>query len=164
MIWEARVDGRAVQVELRQEADGQFAVTLDGQRLAVDAREAGRGFLSLLVGGQSHTAAALRQGDGWVVVIGRDAFAVELLEASRQAGAAPRAAAGPARLKAPMPGKIVRLLAGVGAPVEAGQGLVVMEAMKMENELRAPRAGHLRELGVQEGQTVETGHLIAVVE
>lgn len=164
MIWEARLDGRSVQVEVREEPDGRFAVTLDGQRLAVDAREAGRGFLSLLVEGQSHTAAALRQGDGWAVVIGRDAFVVELLEASRHAGSAPRAAAGPARLKAPMPGKIVRLLAAVGAPVEAGQGLVVMEAMKMENELRAPRAGQLRELGVHEGQTVETGHLIAVVE
>ena len=164
MIWEARVDGRSVPVEVREEVDGRFAVTVDGQRLSVDAREAGRGFLSLLVDGQSHTAAALRQGDGWAVVIGRDAFAVDLLEASRHVGSAPRAATGPARLKAPMPGKIVRLLAAVGAPVEAGQGLVVMEAMKMENELRAPRAGQLRELGVQEGQTVETGHLIAVVE
>ncbi len=164
MIWEARVDGRTVKVELRQEADGCFAVTLDGQALSVDACEAGRGFLSLLIGGQSHTAAVARQGEGWAVVIGRDAFAVELQEASRYTGAAVRVATGPARLKAPMPGKIVRLLASVGTVVEAGQGLVVMEAMKMENELRAPRAGTLRELGVREGQTVETGHQIAVVE
>ena len=164
MIWEARVDGRTVKVELRQEAEGRLAVALDGQPLAVDAREAGRGFLSLLIEGRSHTAAVGRQGDGWSVVIGRDAFAVELQEASRHAGAAARVASGPARLKAPMPGKIVRLLAAAGAVVEAGQGLVVMEAMKMENELRAPRAGTLRELGVHEGQTVETGHLIAVVE
>ncbi len=164
MIWEARVDGRSVKVELRQQDDGRFAVALDGQALAVDAREAGRGFVSLLVEGRSHTAAVARQADGWSVVIGRDAFVVELLEASRSGAAAPRAATGPARLKAPMPGKIVRVLAGVGALVEAGQGLVVMEAMKMENELRAPRPGTLRELGVHEGQTVETGHLIAVVE
>ncbi|MBI3932606.1 MAG: acetyl-CoA carboxylase biotin carboxyl carrier protein subunit [Acidobacteria bacterium] len=63
-----------------------------------------------------------------------------------------------------MPGKIVRVLVGAGDEVGAGQGLVVMEAMKMENELRAPRAGRVRELPVREGQTVETGALLALVE
>jgi biotin carboxyl carrier protein len=63
-----------------------------------------------------------------------------------------------------MPGKILRTLVAAGSPVEAGQGLVVMEAMKMENELRAPRAGTVRAVHVQEGQTVETGTLLAVVE
>ena len=62
-----------------------------------------------------------------------------------------------------MPGRIVRLLSQPGADVVAGQGLVVIEAMKMENELRAPRAGRLLELLVREGQAVEAGALLAVV-
>jgi biotin carboxyl carrier protein len=63
-----------------------------------------------------------------------------------------------------MPGKIVRLLVTLGQDVAAGQGLVVMEAMKMENELKAPRAGRVKELPVREGQAVETGAFIAMVE
>ena len=62
-----------------------------------------------------------------------------------------------------MPGRIVRVLSQAGADVAAGQALVVIEAMKMENELRAPRGGQLLELLVREGQTVEAGALLAVV-
>jgi biotin carboxyl carrier protein len=63
-----------------------------------------------------------------------------------------------------MPGKLVRLLVEAGQAVEAGQGLLVMEAMKMENELRAPRAGRVREVHVSERQAVETGALLLVLE
>jgi biotin carboxyl carrier protein len=63
-----------------------------------------------------------------------------------------------------MPGKIVRLLVEAGQQVQAEQGLVVVEAMKMENELRAPRAGCVREVGVREGQAVEMGAVLVVVE
>jgi biotin carboxyl carrier protein len=62
-----------------------------------------------------------------------------------------------------MPGRVVRVLAAAGDDVAAGQGLVVIEAMKMENEIRAPRAGRVLELGVREGQAVEAGALLAVV-
>jgi biotin carboxyl carrier protein len=62
-----------------------------------------------------------------------------------------------------MPGRVVRLLVASGADVAAGQGVVVIEAMKMENELRSPRAGRVRELPVREGQAVEAGALLAVV-
>ena len=67
------------------------------------------------------------------------------------------------RVTAPMPGRVVRVLSAPGADVAAGQGLVVIEAMKMENELRAPRAGRVQELPVREGQAVEAGALLAVV-
>jgi biotin carboxyl carrier protein len=63
-----------------------------------------------------------------------------------------------------MPGKLVRVLVEAGQDVEVGQGLVVVEAMKMENELRATRAGRVKELLVREGQAVETGALLVVVE
>ena len=63
-----------------------------------------------------------------------------------------------------MPGKIVRILAAVGQAIQAGQGVVVVEAMKMENELRAARSGVVKEVSVQEGASVEAGALLAVVE
>jgi len=89
---------------------------------------------------------------------------VGLVEAARGAGTARGAAGGPARVQAPMPGKLVRVLVRAGQDVGAGQGLVVMEAMKMENEIRAPRAGRVKEAPVQEGQAVETGALLVLLE
>jgi biotin carboxyl carrier protein len=73
-------------------------------------------------------------------------------------------AAGPQRVIAPMPGKVVRLLVKPGDHVKARQGLAVVEAMKMENELRAARDGRVREVGVTEGQSVEAGAVLLVVE
>jgi biotin carboxyl carrier protein len=99
------------------------------------------------------------------VLVGSDEFVVDLLETTRaDAGAVQRVPSGPARLVAPMPGRIVRVLAEPGQQVEAGQGLVVMEAMKMENELRAPRAGRVAEVHARERQNVEAGTLLLVVE
>src|SRR5207249_3257894 len=87
---------------------------------------------------------------GCRVLVASHDSAVDVLETTRDAVLAPRGPAGPARLVAPMPGRIVRVLAEPGQEVEAGQGLVVMEAMKMENELRSPRAGRVVEVHARE--------------
>jgi acetyl/propionyl-CoA carboxylase alpha subunit len=71
---------------------------------------------------------------------------------------------GAARVTTPMPGKVVRVLVSPGDRVAARQGLVVVEAMKMENELRSPKEGVVRELHVSEGMSVEAGRLLVVVE
>ena len=71
---------------------------------------------------------------------------------------------GPQRVVAPMPGKVVRVLVKPGDDVKARQGLVVVEAMKMENELRAPRDGRVRDVAVAEGQSVDAGAVLLVVE
>jgi len=115
--------------------------------------------------GRSYDVGLEARPGGFRVLVGSEDFAVELLETTRAApAAARRAAAGPARLVAPMPGRIVRVLAEPGQTVEAGQGLVVMEAMKMENELRSPRAGRVAEVHARERQTVEMGALLVVVD
>ncbi|MSO34946.1 MAG: biotin/lipoyl-binding protein [Acidobacteria bacterium] len=80
----------------------------------------------------------------------------------KKAGAA--AGTGPQRITAPMPGKIARVLVTAGDEVKARQGLVVVEAMKMENELRAARDGRVREVSVVEGQSVDAGAILLVVE
>jgi biotin carboxyl carrier protein len=164
LILDATFGGRSVRVEVRGES-GRYQVTLDGQPLDVDFQATGRHFASLIVDGESYEAGIVRQQDGYTVAIGGATFDVELRDAARGAGASARPrAAGPVGIKAPMPGKVVRVLAVVGQQVQAGEGLLVMEAMKMENELKAPRAGRVREVHVSERQAVETGALLLVLE
>jgi len=162
----ARVEGREVQIEVRRLPDGRFLVSLDGAPArTLERQPCGAHTVSLLEDGRSHTVTLERRSGGYTAVVGRHSFAIELHEAvpgrTERGGTA---ASGPSRLLAPMPGKIVRVLATPGQAVEAGAGLVVMEAMKMENELKATRAGRLAEVAVVAGQTVEAGQLIAVVD
>jgi acetyl/propionyl-CoA carboxylase alpha subunit len=164
VILDAAVDGRVHRVEVNG-GKGRYAVTIDGRPLDVDWRRVGGPFVSLLVDGHSHDVGLEPRPGGCRVLLGGHDFAVDVLEPARVDAVAARAApAGPARLFAPMPGRIVRVLAEPGQEVAAGQGLVVMEAMKMENELRSPRAGRVVEVHARERQTVETGSLLVVVE
>jgi biotin carboxyl carrier protein len=171
VIYEATVDGRTVRVEIRgpgRPAPGgaeSYTVLLDGRPLEVDLRPAGHGFLSLLVEGRSHEAALHRREGGFTVTLDDAILEVALTEAARgAAGPVRKVASGATRVAAPMPGKLVRVLVQPGEDVAAGQGLVVMEAMKMENEIRAPRAGRVREVPVQERQAVETGALLVLLD
>ena len=163
-MWlEALVDGRPLRVEVRG-GHGRYTVSLEGQTLVVDAQPVGAAAMSLLVDGQSHLAAVERREGGYTVHLREDTLDVDLAEAAAGASAAPRrASAGPLRITAPMPGRLVKVLVEPGQEVGAGQGLVVMEAMKMENELRAPRAGRVAEVHARERQAVETGALLVVL-
>lgn len=165
MIFDATVGARSVRVEVKEDG-GRYRVTVGGRALAIDFEDLGRGFANLLIDGRSHEVGAERLADGsFDVQLDGATHHVELHGAARGlAAGARRGASGAARVTAPMPGKIVRLLVESGSEVAAGQGLVVMEAMKMENELRSPRAGRVKELPAREGQTVEMGALLAVVE
>jgi biotin carboxyl carrier protein len=163
MLLDATLDGRTVRVEVR-EAEGRYLVTLDGERVEADYSETGRDFVSLLVDGVSHEVGLSRTRSGFSVVYRGAAFAIAFEDAVQGAPAPTHAQGGVARVVAPMPGKILRLLAAAGDSVAAGQPLLVMEAMKMENELHAPRAGRVADLAVREGQTVETGALLALLE
>jgi biotin carboxyl carrier protein len=163
VILDAAVDGQVHRIEVTG-GKGRYTVAIDGRPLEVDWREAGGPFVSLLVAGRSHHVALEPRPGGYRVLVESHDFAVDLLDPTRDVVLARRGPAGPARLVAPMPGRIVRVLGEPGQEVEAGQGLVVMEAMKMENELRSPRAGRVAEVHVREWQTVETGALLVVVE
>jgi biotin carboxyl carrier protein len=162
MIFDASVAGRSVRVEVRGSA-GRYTVQIDGTAVEVSVSDASAGYRSLLIGATSHELGVEREGDAYRVSFPGASVVVTLAEAARgSATLAPREQ-GPSRLTAPMPGRIVRVLSSAGADVVAGQGLVVIEAMKMENELRAPRGGRITELLVREGQAVEAGALLAVV-
>ena len=162
MIFDASVCGRRVRVEVRG-GSGRYTLRIDGKTVEVGVSEAGPGYRSLRIGTTSHELGVERDGDAYRVSFPGASVLVALAEAARgSATLAPREQ-GPSRVTAPMPGRIVRVLSSPGADVAAGQGLVVIEAMKMENELRAPRGGRLTELLVREGQAVEAGALLAVV-
>jgi biotin carboxyl carrier protein len=167
VIYDATVDGRTVRLEVRQDGRGAnetYTVLLDGRRLTVDVRPAGR-YLSLLIDGRSSEVAIHRR-EGVIAVSLPDGI-LDVALAQGAVGGAPsvrKPASGTVRVAAPMPGKIVRVLVRAGEDVASGHGLVVMEAMKMENEIRAPRAGRVREVPVQERQAVETGALLVLLE
>jgi biotin carboxyl carrier protein len=173
--YEIEVNGRIRQVVLRRVGD-QFAVTVDGREFMVNAARVGTDTLSLLVREAAAGSAATERTESHDVVlapgsagqlsvsVGPVPLSVSLNGARRGRGGAGQAAsAGPERIVAPMPGRIVRVLVGRGEAVQARQGVVVMEAMKMENELRAARDGVLSEVHVTDGQLVEAGALLAVI-
>ena len=119
------------------------------------------GVYSVLVDGASCEARVL----GNEIVIAGHHFTFEV-EDPRQwkRSAGPAAAHGHAIIKAPMPGKVVRILVAVGDEVVAGQGIVVVEAMKMQNELKAPRAGRVAAIEAKENDSVNAGAVLAVIE
>ena len=164
MLFDATVDGRTLRVDVRGK-DGRYTVTIDGRPLEVDLFDGGRDFVSLLIAGRSHEAGLEKRALGFTVVLADDVVAVDLAEAARGEGPAQKKpTSGPARLTAPMPGRVLKVQVSPGDEVPAGHGLVVVEAMKMENEIKAPRAGRVLEVAVREGQTVETGALLVVLE
>lgn len=158
------VDGlvRTVQVE---KVGDRFTITIDGRTHVVDATEVEPGRWSLLMDGScaSHDVRVRTRGPGEMSVKVNGASIAVGLRDPRRSRHAHAAADGPARIVAPMPGKIVRLLVGPGDAVAVRQGLVVVEAMKMENELRAPRAGTVSEVAVQEGAVVEVGAVLVTI-
>lgn len=100
------------------------------------------------------------------VTVGTKSYAITLADPRRlrSANAAGAVAGGAARIMAPMPGKVVRVLVKAGAQVEAGHGIIVVEAMKMQNEMKSPRAGKVVTVNVDVGATVNGGDVLAVIE
>ena len=160
-VW-IEVRDKRVQVELT----GDGAALVDGKRYAVDLRELEPGVLSLLWTDREGRTRSLRctAEEGAVVLDGeRIEYALYDPRSLRGVSAA-GAVSGPKTLKAPMPGRVIRVLVANGDAVEAGQGCVVIEAMKMQNELKAPKAGVVRKLGASVGETVAAGAVLLVVE
>ena len=144
--------------------NGGYIVEVDGTRLEVDAHKLEGDFYSILIDGRSYELSIERRRDGYYVRHGASERMVTFSDRSRRAREALGVAAGPLKVLSVMPGKVVRVLVAAGDAVESGQGLVVVEAMKMENEIAAPRAGKVKSVAVEAGQAVENGALLMVVE
>jgi biotin carboxyl carrier protein len=144
--------------------DGLYVVTLDGIEHVVDARKLEADFYSILYEGKSYEVSVESTGLKYVVRHGAYEQVVELADASRGGRLELHKKGGLETIESVMPGKIVRVLCAPGDEVNAGQGLVVVEAMKMENEISAPRAARVKSVEVTTGQTVETGAPLVVLE
>ena len=172
MMLRMEIGGRLRQVAAeRLGSPDRFRLTVDGRTFEVNAARVGQRTWSLLLpdGSQHPVAVSGTPASGLTVHLTTGDVPVTLPDVGRRrrpdsARAGVPGSAGPARIVAPMPGRVVRILAAVGQRVRAGQGIVVVEAMKMENEVRAPQDGLVRDVPVREGQSVDARTLLAVVE
>lgn len=155
------IDGETHVLELRG-ADYLF----DNAAGSASIEKVRPGVFSILLGTKSFTANIAPQGDAFEVV--NSDGVLRLISVSdtrdRRANADSAASKGPAVIRAQMPGKIIKLLVEAGAAVEAGQGLIVVEAMKMQNEVKTPKAGVIAKIHAAEGATVAAGEALIVVE
>jgi biotin carboxyl carrier protein len=151
-------------VELRREGDA-WRVLLDGNPLEADAVEIAPYTFSVLLHGKAYELRVTPLSDGELKVqSGTAEFVAQVLDPREWRGRHGSVQAeGRQRVTAPMPGKIVRVLVRAGETVEAGQGLLVVEAMKMQNEIRSPKSGTVEELTAVEGQAVSAGDTLCVV-
>lgn len=166
------VNGRPWKVELEPaEQAGTFTVTIKGKSRVVDASWIDADTVSLIDGGAAYEIRLHSRGENGAVGVefgGRlykTVLQKKLREPFSSESAAKKAlgAFSVAAIKAPMPGRVMRVLVAVGDRVTARQGVVVVEAMKMENELRSPRDGVVKEVGVVAGAAVETGAVLIVI-
>jgi len=165
MVYDVIVSGKAHRLEL-ENVNGVWQCRLDGQQVQFDAALTGRDVLSLLVDGRSYEVKREQTATDLHLWVGSTRFPVELRDPrslrARQASAQDEK--GPRKIVAPMPGRVVRLLAAEQSEVEAGQGVIVMEAMKMQNEMKAHRAGRVAGIPVRPGETVAAGTILATIE
>jgi acetyl/propionyl-CoA carboxylase alpha subunit len=154
---EVVVNGRAGQLVLE---DGKFEYHGISRSFSMEA--AGPGVFSILIDGRSYQATLL---DSGTIQVGDRIFSVEIFDPREwRARSSAGSSQGRQNIVAPMPGKVVRVLTAVGDAVEAGQGLIVVEAMKMQNEMKSPKAGVVVELRAGTGATVTAGEILVVIE
>jgi acetyl/propionyl-CoA carboxylase alpha subunit len=165
MVYLVTIDGTERRLELDLAA-GRWNCMLDGRAVEVDAVVTQADILSLIVEGRAYEVRRERIGSDWRIWVGDRVHAAEVRDPKSLRGRTLRADhdKGARRLLAPMPGKVVRLLVGENSSVEAGQGVVVVEAMKMQNEIKSPKKGVVKKLAVAEGTAVSAGDVLAIVE
>jgi biotin carboxyl carrier protein len=164
MTYEIAIDGKTHRLDLSQE-EGRWSCRVDGREVEVDAVLARPNVLSLRHGNKAYEVKCERVGGDVHIWVGSQRFAAEVRD-PRSLRSRSRAVddQGPKKLTAPMPGKVVRILLRQGTEVEAGAGVLVVEAMKMQNEVRSPKKGTIQRILVSEGAAVNAGDVLAIVE
>ena len=157
--------GRTRDLELAREGQ-RLRVMLDGRAFEADAVEVAPGLYSILLEGAAHEVGVESAAAGLIVSVAGRRLEARVVDPRRWRGAGRGGALeaeGRQQVVAPMPGKVVRVLVQQGEKVEAGRGLLVVEAMKMQNEIRSPKTGTVERLMAAEGQAVNAGEVLAVV-
>jgi len=164
MTYDISIDGTNYRLELSQ-AEGGWTCRLNGREVEVDAVLARPDVLSLRIGNHAYEVKCERVGGEMHLWVGSVRYSAEVRD-PRSLRSRMRAVDdhGPRKLTAPMPGKVVRILLGEGAEVQAGDGVLVVEAMKMQNEVKSPKRGTIQRIVVSEGAAVNAGDVLAIVE
>ncbi|HEX4309504.1 MAG TPA: biotin/lipoyl-containing protein [Acidobacteriaceae bacterium] len=166
MTLNLEIDGRACQVEVDPaDSPGQWRIRVDGQPVEADAHLLRPGVLSLLIDGQSFRIVLDADPNAPALHIGaqRIPYRIDDPRSLRSRRRHVRTD-GPVTLKASMPGRVVRLLVKKGDVVAIHQSVLVLEAMKMQNEIKSPKDGQVRDLRVSAGDTVAVGDILAIIE
>jgi biotin carboxyl carrier protein len=171
MKLKAQLLGQEHQVSLSV-AEDKVDVTVDDRPYDLQVRELAPGEYLLINGSTVYTCRVAQRRDSlpgnqsFEVVLRGKNYEVALIDPKRLRSAASAAGhhTGAAEIVSPMPGKIVKILVQPGAEIEAGAGVIVVEAMKMQNEMKAPKAGTVVSIEVAEGATVNAGDVLAVIE
>jgi biotin carboxyl carrier protein len=171
MTFDIEINGHARTISIERAAADRYRVIVNGRAQLIDASRVGSFGLSLLFDGADRSSREVQVSPGRApgeMLIGIDGKSVTVVVNGRRTGHAAAEAGAHARgeqaVVAPMPGRVVRLLVASGDEVNARQPIVVVEAMKMENELRSPKAGRVKEVVVKAGESVEAGRVLAVIE
>ncbi|MEQ1921344.1 MAG: biotin/lipoyl-containing protein [Pyrinomonadaceae bacterium] len=163
MKLQAKIDGEKLDVELKDN-NGVVHAIVDGREYSLDVSQPEPGIFAIR-NGRNMTEAYVSP-DGKQVVIGGHEFESEIADPKRLrgAGADHEHGDGVAEIKTAMPGKVVRILKAAGDAVEKGEGVIVVEAMKMQNEMKSPKDGTVAKINAAEGDTVAAGDILVVIE
>lgn len=171
MTFEIDVNGRSRTVSVERTAPGRFRMAVDGVQHDVDAVRVGTYGLSLMFDAGDAASREVSATPGPLpgqLLVGLDGRTVAVTVNGRRTGRAAADAGthaqGDLSIVAPMPGRVVRVLVAVGDEVAAKQAVIVVEAMKMENELRSPKAGRVKEVSVAAGTSVDAGRVLLIIE
>ena len=156
------INGTSYNLDLENGA-GVWRCRISEREVPVDIVQIGSDRLSILLNGKSYDV--IRNSAG-TISVGEHRYEVSGVDPRswRSRQQALTGTSGPQKVTALMPGKVVRVLTSVGAKIAASQGLVVIEAMKMQNEIRSPRDGTVSAILVREGSNVNAGEVVAIVE
>lgn len=164
MTYEVTIDGKNYRLDLTQ-TEGRWSCLLDGRAIAVDAVLARPNVLSLRIDNNAYEVKCERVASDVHIWVGSRRFAPEVRDPrSLRSRGRVTDEHGPRKLTAPMPGKVVRIILEEGNEVEAGAGVLVVEAMKMQNEVKSPKKGKIQKIVVTEGAAVNAGDVLAIVE
>lgn len=164
MHYDVTIDDKIYRLDLNR-VEERWTCRLDGREVDVDAILVRPDVLSIRVGNSAYETKLERVANELHVWVGNSRFAVEVRDPRSLRG---RVRAGddhgPRKIAAPMPGKVVRILVSPGEEVAAGAGIAVVEAMKMQNEIKSPKKGVVQKVLVGEGAAVNAGDVLAIVE
>jgi biotin carboxyl carrier protein len=164
MKYEAELDGRQINIELEQR-DGRVTAKVGERRYDLEVVHPEDSAYLIFIGNKVYEARAWADSPGSLRIKLRNrVFNAKIKDRKRMLATADHGTEGKQQLIAPMPGKVVRVLLKAGDEVRAGQGIVVVEAMKMQNEIKSPKDGRVAEIRVAEGATVNANQVLAIVE